>query len=577
MVNNVTFVTSYLKIYDSDYDETKTFEKRLELFMKIVELNINICLFISHEFKDIFESISNKYKNLNIIEVLSIEDLEFTKIGKKNSHLLNLPDRRSHIKDLPNYMFLMNSKIEFLKKTINFNPFNNDYFCWFDFSLPYIFKNIENSLFKIKRYSECNFISEPFIVMPGCWNFKVNNKDVLKESICWRFCGGFFLGDKNSLLSFYDISVSHFEEFLQLTEKIVWEVNYWAWLEAYGYISPIWYLADHNDSIINIPKHIIQNSKKIILQESSICKYNYPDYNENDKFYASSASYIYDKINKKHILNTRYVNYYYLDNWECIFYNNRRQIKTLNIISELNMKKYEEYGKTFLEPIIYDIVNIDDSNLKSNKNSFSIGLEDIRLYDDNGNIKFIATNINYIPNGKNRMIIGDYDYENKICKNLKIVNMTWGSNCEKNWAPLPSYFISNKLFIYKWSPYSVGFVNSENNFELHIEKQYENEMTNKFRGSTPFIDYNEEYYVGLVHYSESAVPPIYYNSLVLLDKQTNLPVYYSDSFKFSNYPIEFCIGFTIEDSNYIFWVSQMDREPICFNININNIPISNKI
>ena len=42
MANKVTFVTSYLKIYDSDYDETKTFEKRLELFMKIVELNINI-------------------------------------------------------------------------------------------------------------------------------------------------------------------------------------------------------------------------------------------------------------------------------------------------------------------------------------------------------------------------------------------------------------------------------------------------------------------------------------------------------------------------------------------------------
>jgi len=101
MANTVTFVTSYLKIYDSDYDETKTFEKRLELFMKIVELNINICLFISPEFKDIFELISNKYKNLNIVEVLSIEDLEITKIGNKNQDLLVLPERRSHIKDLP--------------------------------------------------------------------------------------------------------------------------------------------------------------------------------------------------------------------------------------------------------------------------------------------------------------------------------------------------------------------------------------------------------------------------------------------------------------------------------------------
>ena len=266
-----------------------------------------------------------------------------------------------------------------------------------------------------------------------------------------------------------------------------------------------------------------------------------------------------------------------MNNWECIFYNNRRQIKTLNVKSELNKNDCEEYDKSFLEPIMYDIVNIDDSNLNSNPNSMSIGLEDIRLYDDNGSIKFIASNINYIPYGKNRMIIGDYDYENNICKNLNIVNITWDSRCEKNWAPLPSYLNNNKLFLYKWSPYSVGFVNSENNFELHIEKQYENEIVNKFRGSTPFIDYNDDYYVGLVHYSIAAVPPVYYNSLVLLDKNTNLPAYYSDSFKFSNYPIEFCIGFTIEDSNYTFWVSQMDREPICCNININKIPITNKI
>ena len=121
MDNNVTIVTSYLKIYDSDYDETKTFEKRLEFFMKIVELNINICLFVSPEYKDVFDLISTKHKNVNIIEVLSIEDLEFTKLGNKNANLLNLPDRRNHVKDTSNYIFLMNSKIEFIKKTIDIN------------------------------------------------------------------------------------------------------------------------------------------------------------------------------------------------------------------------------------------------------------------------------------------------------------------------------------------------------------------------------------------------------------------------------------------------------------------------
>jgi hypothetical protein len=256
-INNVTFVTAYLKTYDSDYDETKSFEKRLELFMKIVELNINICLFISPEYKDAIDLISNKHQNVIVIEVLSIDDLEFTKIGKQNPNALNPPARRSHIKDLPNYMFLINSKIEFIKKTINVNPFNNEYFCWFDFSLPYVFKNIDNCLTKIKKYSESEFISEPFIANSGCWN-KCSNVEVLKDSIYWRFCGGFFIGDKNSLLSFYHVSIGHFEEFLNSTKKLVWEVNYWAWLELMGYISFMWYPGDHNDSIINIPTEIIK-------------------------------------------------------------------------------------------------------------------------------------------------------------------------------------------------------------------------------------------------------------------------------------------------------------------------------
>ena len=256
--NNVTFVTAYLKTYESDYHETKSFEKRLEFFMKIVELNINICLFISPEYKDAIDLISNKHKNVIVIEVLSIEDLEITKIVKKNSHLLNLPDRRNCVKDSPNYMCLINSKIEFIKKTINVNPFNNEYFCWFDFSLPYVFKNVEHCLTKLKKYSESNFISQPFIANSGCWN-KCSNVEVLKNDVYWRFCGGFFIGDKNSLLSFYDVSIARFEEFLNSTKKLVWEVNYWAWLELMEYTSFMWYLADHNDSIINVPIDVIQN------------------------------------------------------------------------------------------------------------------------------------------------------------------------------------------------------------------------------------------------------------------------------------------------------------------------------
>ena len=265
MKNTVTFVTSYLKIYNSEYDEKKTFEKRLELFMKIVELDINICLFISPEFQDIFQGIVEKHSNLKVLEVLNIEDSEFFKIGNENKELLVLPELRSGIKDHINYMFLMNAKIEYIKKTIDSNPFDTSIFCWFDFSLPYVFKNIDESLLKIKRLSCKNYINQPFLTMPGCLNYKITDIHSLIDRISWRFCGGFFMGDKHSLINFYNVSVCHFNEFLHLTKKLVWEVNYWAWLESRGYIQPFWYPADHNDSIIDISKSVINN---VLLTEA---------------------------------------------------------------------------------------------------------------------------------------------------------------------------------------------------------------------------------------------------------------------------------------------------------------------
>lgn len=246
-----TFVTAYLKVYDEEYEISRSFENRLTYFMLLLELGINICIFIEPELKNKFNELENSYKNLKVIQSISINKLELYKIGQENSELCNLPDNRNEVKDTKNYMFLMLAKLEFLKKTIDLNPYNSDYFCWFDFSLTYIFKDMNNTLLKIKNISNTKF-KDDFIYIPGCWNFKINNLDYLSNNIVWRFCGGFLIGDKKSLTQFYTISHNNFLIFLNETQKLVWEVNYWAWLEGIGLISPIWYLADHNDSIVNI-------------------------------------------------------------------------------------------------------------------------------------------------------------------------------------------------------------------------------------------------------------------------------------------------------------------------------------
>jgi hypothetical protein len=253
---SITFVTCYIKIYNEDYNPLRTFEKRLEFFLKLVETGINICIFCSPEFKEQFEEICEKNKNIKLIDIYTCDDLQFLKI---NNSITNLPEIRNKGKDTEYYMYLMNSKIDFVKKTIDINPFSSEHFAWIDFNIPYIFKNVDKTIQDIKIMSQRNY-NHSFLTMPGCWHFKVNDINYIKSKICWRFCGGFFLGDKVSLIEFYKLSCENFNEFLMQTNTLVWEVNYWTWLETNKNFKPIWYESDHNDSIINIPECVIFNN-----------------------------------------------------------------------------------------------------------------------------------------------------------------------------------------------------------------------------------------------------------------------------------------------------------------------------
>lgn len=259
---STTFVTAYLKAYDEESDNKRiienrlmylTFENRLMYFMLMLELGINICIFIDPEFRERFDQLEKKYTNLKIISSMKIEDLELYKLADTNPELCNLPINRNNLKDTKKYMFLILSKLEFVKKAIVMNPFNSEIFCWIDFSLPYVFKDMNNTLLKIKTISNTKFEGE-FIYIPGCWNFKVGDIDYLKNNVVWRFCGGLFIGDKESLNNFYTTSHNCFLTFLNQTKTLVWEVNYWAWLESNGLINPTWCLSGHDDSIVDIPK-----------------------------------------------------------------------------------------------------------------------------------------------------------------------------------------------------------------------------------------------------------------------------------------------------------------------------------
>ena len=79
-------------------------------------------------------------------------------------------------------------------------------------------------------------------------------------------------------------------------------------------------------------------------------------------------------------------------------------------------------------------------------------------------------------------------------------------------------------------------------------------------------------WVGVVHFSEELHPRQYFHRLVLLDKHSFEPLKYTDPFYFCHLGVEFCIGFTKKEEDYVFWISQLDRDPYRITANRFNCP-----
>lgn len=261
--NPITFVTSYYHIYENDkLFNDKTIEWRFNQFKDIASTGINICLYTDKICYEHAEEFIKEYPNIKLMSSIT-DDLTNTTTYKSIINCDNieytLPENRHPTKDTAEYMILMNTKIEFMNNAIQQNPFHSSHFAWIDFSISYIFKNKENTLDYLKSLNQKTILSNNQLIMPGCQPYKLKCDDThtILNNIYWRFCGGFFIGDSSSINELFNLYQTHFANFCKINKKIVWEVNFWAWLEANTEWKPIWYYDTHTDNIICIPDKYI--------------------------------------------------------------------------------------------------------------------------------------------------------------------------------------------------------------------------------------------------------------------------------------------------------------------------------
>jgi len=150
-----------------------------------------------------------------------------------------LPRHRNHSKDTPEFLSLMLMKMKCMAEALKYT--DASHLAWIDFRIFHVIRETETTQTKLRDLAAQSFTGLSKIVIPGCWA-PTPGFDIL-NSICWRFCGGFFLGPRDIFPSAYrqqsELVQHHFPH-------LTWEVNYWTRMEEFF----AWFPADHNDSII---------------------------------------------------------------------------------------------------------------------------------------------------------------------------------------------------------------------------------------------------------------------------------------------------------------------------------------
>jgi hypothetical protein len=562
MSNNLTFVTSFINIYETDFLH-RTHEWRIQHFLQLVSSGIQIFIFVSRDYEELIREKTQNAANLHI-KAIDWKDMWMYKEVFSENRDWTLPIHRTVAKDTAEYILLMNAKTEFMYEAIQENPWNSTHFAWIDFNIAYIFKKKIETQEYLKTLSSRQLAPE-FLTISGCWD-KMASTDfgIFLNCIHWRFCGGFFMGDRKSILHFYDLYREFFPTFLKEHKKLVWEVNFWAWLEFSQNWKPVWFKGDHNDSIFHTSADLFT---KPMTPYATRHVYEYPHVWD---FIPTSASYLYYK--GQHLLNTRFVNYWIYDNGCYLIKNPDRIIENKNLFTILNDEL--QPGKFIEMKETIDLPNIEKP--------YSRGLEDIRLYESNGKVRFIATTVNYSVKGRNQMILGDYDIEGYDYKNYQLVQPPNGDGwIEKNWIPLIRHNavtnMDEEYFVYKWSPMEIGKINPvTNNLEIVRSFQIQSPLFERLRGSSPFMK-TADGLLGVVHFSEEHHPRHYYHMMVLLDSESFRPLKCSETFYFQRVGIEFCVGFTILGNDYVFWISQHDRDACYVKIGMDHIPLQYNI
>ncbi len=238
-MSTVTLVTALLRSRDAIEYHRDYFT----LFRPLAESGINLVVFLSEQ---LVSQARSMFPDIQF-EPTALEDLESYKVATLTEGA-RLPEQHA-AKDTKNYMGIINAKTELVLRAMRLpDKPKTTHYGWIDFGISHITSTPKECLAAFK--AQCQKLSSPLLAIPGIWPLGFGNLDV---QVIWRFCGGLFVGDRDSVRRFCLLSQDLFARTIKETGVVSWEVNTWARLERqYGW-RPDWYQSDHNKTMLQIP------------------------------------------------------------------------------------------------------------------------------------------------------------------------------------------------------------------------------------------------------------------------------------------------------------------------------------
>ena len=224
----------------SAYVFTENHYQNLDFYIqngvKMLSIQMNKIVFIDNRVIRYFET----YKNAQThIIPFSYEDNYLAKYLPKLQEVTNgNPEKDTNL-----FYSIMCNKTEWIRKAIQLDIYDSNYFTWFDFGMYKIF-NENLTIYSLKKCYDS-------VRIASIWDLNQHHNVNIHKQVCWYFAGGIFGGNKQSLIQFADIMKHETLRYIQSHNALVWEVNIWytIYKQYPGLFSP--YTCNHNNSIVN--------------------------------------------------------------------------------------------------------------------------------------------------------------------------------------------------------------------------------------------------------------------------------------------------------------------------------------